>query len=72
MILIYIGVRIGELFGVQKANVHITNGYMVGGEKTRAGRNRAIAFPDCIIPYVAAFYQDAPDGGTVNRWIRRR
>lgn len=36
--LIYTGVRIGELFCVPKSDVDIQGGYMIGGEKTKAGR----------------------------------
>lgn len=40
LMLIYTGMRIGELFGLPLADYHGT--YVVGGEKTAAGRNRAI------------------------------
>ena len=63
LILIYTGVRIGELFSVPKSDVDVQGGYMIGGEKTKAGRNRIIAFPDCIINYVKQLYDKAPDDG---------
>ncbi len=37
LILIYTGVRIGELFSVPKSDVDIQSGYMIGGEKTKTG-----------------------------------
>lgn len=40
LMLIYTGMRIGELFALPVANWHGT--YVVGGEKTDAGRNRVI------------------------------
>ncbi len=40
LMLIYTGMRIGELFSLQLENYHET--YVVGGEKTEAGRNRVI------------------------------
>lgn len=40
LMLIYTGMRIGELFGLPLADYHET--YVIGGEKTAAGRNRAI------------------------------
>lgn len=40
LILIYTGMRIGELFSLPLENYHET--YVVGGEKTEAGRNRVI------------------------------
>lgn len=40
LMLIYTGMRIGELFALPLENYHET--YVVGGEKTEAGRNRII------------------------------
>lgn len=40
LMLIYTGMRIGELFSLQLKDYHET--YVVGGEKTAAGRNRVI------------------------------
>ena len=40
LMLIYTGMRIGELFALPLENYHET--YVVGGEKTEAGRNRVI------------------------------
>lgn len=40
LMLIYTGMRIGELFSLQLKDYHET--YVVGGEKTAAGRNRII------------------------------
>lgn len=40
LMLIYTGMRIGELFSLPLENYHET--YVVGGEKTEAGRNRVI------------------------------
>lgn len=37
LISIYTGVRIGELFSVPKSDVDVQGGYMIGGEKTKAG-----------------------------------
>jgi len=40
LMLIYTGMRIGELFSLRLENYHET--YVIGGEKTEAGRNRVI------------------------------
>lgn len=40
LMLIYTGMRIGELFGLPVADCH--ENYVVGGEKTKAGKNRII------------------------------
>lgn len=54
-ILIYTGFRIGELFGI-KSEVNINEKYMIGGEKTEAGKNRLIPFNDKIISFIQYFY----------------
>lgn len=40
LMLLYTGMRIGELFTAEKANYH--GDFLIGGEKTKAGRNRII------------------------------
>lgn len=40
LMMVYTGMRIGELFNLRVENVHET--YVIGGEKTKAGRNRII------------------------------
>ena len=40
LMMIYTGMRIGEIFALKTENVHET--YVIGGEKTEAGRNRII------------------------------
>lgn len=40
LMLIYTGMRIGELFSLPLSDYHVT--YVVGGEKTESGRNRII------------------------------
>lgn len=42
IILLYTGMRINELFNIKCENVHIEDNYMVGGLKTKAGKNRII------------------------------
>lgn len=63
LILLYTGVRIGELFSIRKSDVNLKEGYMIGGEKTEAGRDRIIPFPDKIMSIVNWLYDAAPDGG---------
>lgn len=55
--LIYSGMRINELFGMLCENVHIEERYMIGGEKTDAGRDRIIPIHSTIMPYVELWYQ---------------
>ena len=49
--------RIGELFGLRTENVHET--YVIGGEKTEAGRNRIIPIRSEGRKYFAEFKERA-------------
>ena len=61
LMLIYTGMRIGELFGLRTADCH--GDYVVGGEKTAAGRNRVIPIRSEGRGYFAYFVGRAdPDG----------
>lgn len=56
IILIYTGLRIGELLTIKKENVFIDKKYMIGGIKTEAGKNRIIPLHEKIIPYIQKWY----------------
>lgn len=78
LMLIYTGMRIGELFQLPLADYHGT--YVVGGEKTAAGRNRVIPIrPEgrAYFAYFAAIATDrlllsGYDGNLNSRNFRRR
>lgn len=55
LMLIYTGMRIGELFSLRKEDFHGT--YVVGGSKTEAGRNRIIPIRAEGIPLFEYFSQ---------------
>lgn len=57
LMMIYTGMRIGELFGLCTENVHET--YVIGGEKTKAGRNRIIPIRSEGRKYFAEFKERA-------------
>ena len=57
LMLVYTGMRIGELFGLRTDNVHET--YVIGGEKTEAGRNRIIPIRSEGRKYFAEFKERA-------------
>ena len=57
LMIIYNGMRIGELFGLRTENVHET--YVIGGEKTKAGRNRIIPIRSEGRKYCAEFKERA-------------
>lgn len=50
--MIYTGFRIGEICALKPSDVH--GGYMVGGEKTEAGKNRIVPFPQSV-PEIECF-----------------
>ena len=49
LMLIYTGMRAGEMLEMQAANVHLDERYMVGGSKTEADRNRIIPICDKLL-----------------------
>lgn len=64
LLMIYTGLRIGEVSAILPENVHIDEGYIIGGEKTEAGRDRVIPLPPNV-PEIACFVREwltASDG----------
>ena len=59
LILIYTGMRVGELLDIQLDNVFLDKKYMIGGSKTEAGKDRIIPLHDRIIPLVTKWYNNA-------------
>ena len=45
----YTGFRIGEVATILKTNVHLDEGYIIGGIKTEAGKNRLVPLPPNIL-----------------------
>lgn len=58
LVMIYTGFRIGEICSLKPSDIHDT--YMVGGEKTEAGKNRVVPFPPHV-PEIKTF---------VNSWLK--
>lgn len=56
--LIYTGTRQKDLFGIRKDHVYPDLGYMVGGSKTEAGRDRIIPIRSEIAEYIAGFLSE--------------
>lgn len=54
LVMIYMGFRIGELLMITPDRVNFAEGYITAGEKTEAGRERAVPFPP-EIPEIAGF-----------------
>lgn len=53
---IYTGFRPGAIRIIETANVHLDEGYIVGGIKTKAGRNRIVPINDKIMPIIKRYY----------------
>lgn len=52
LVLLYTGMRVSELLEMETKNVNIDAGYMVGGVKTDAGKNRIIPIHADIMPII--------------------
>lgn len=52
LIMIYSGLRIGELLDIKCADVDLEQRIMIGGLKTKAGKNRAIPIHKKILPII--------------------
>ena len=59
LILCYTGFRINELFSIKKENVNLDEGFIIGGNKTQAGKNRFVPISDKIIDFVKYFYNSS-------------
>lgn len=56
LVFIYTGMRIEELFSMETTNVYLRERYMIGGEKTEAGRDRIIPINEKIFPFIESWY----------------
>jgi integrase len=54
LFMIYTGFRIGEVSEIVADKVHLNDGYIIGGLKTEAGKNRIVPLPPKI-PEIAEF-----------------
>lgn len=53
LIMLYTGMRPGEILTVEKKNINLQEQYLTGGIKTKKGKNRKIIIPDKLLPLVA-------------------
>lgn len=53
LIMIYTGMRYGEISTINPVNIHLQEGYMTGGIKTEAGKTGDILITDRIKPLIA-------------------
>lgn len=71
LFMIYTGFRIGEVVKLKKTDVHLDDGYIIGGSKTEAGTDRVVPLPPMpeIIAFVHEWCNSEGDmliGGTAN------
>lgn len=59
IVLYYTGMRINELLSMRRDDVHLDEGYLIGGEKTEAGRKRVIPILDPIKMIIADWMLDS-------------
>lgn len=52
LILIYTGMRVNELLKLKREDLHLDEGYAIGGSKTEAGKDRVIPFHKDILPFI--------------------
>ena len=45
-----------ELLSIKMENVHLDERYIIGGGKTKAGKNRIILIADCVMPFYREIY----------------
>ena len=60
LIMIYTGMRIGELAGLKKENVDLLQGFINGGNKTEKGKNRQIPIHKDIFQLIKGLYEKSP------------
>ena len=56
LIMIYSGLRPSELLSVRTKNVFLNEAYMIGGLKTKAGKERIIPLNNKVLPFVRKRY----------------
>lgn len=52
LIMLYTGMRIGELLKLETSSINLEERYMVGGSKTTAGKDRIVPIHEAIVPYI--------------------
>ncbi len=66
--LIYTGMRISELLQLRRADVHLEECYVVGGEKTEAGRDRVIPLHPDVLPIFQSWFDCSAGADSLCQW----
>lgn len=81
LIMIYTGMRIGEIRTLKKDNIFLNKNYCIGGSKTDAGKDRIIPLCNKIIPLIRYFMYNSNNetllgtkykANQFNIWLRRK
>lgn len=59
LMLICTGFRINELIGLETKDIHLDKGYMIGGSKTDAGKDRIVPISEHIVPIIKKYLDPA-------------
>lgn len=70
LIMLYTGMRPGEILTVKKCNIDVINQYLTGGIKTKKSRNRKIILPDKILPLVKHLLDTDTSSELLTTYIR--
>lgn len=62
LVMLYTGMRPGELLTIEQRNIHLDEQYLTGGIKTEKGRKRRIILPDKIMPVIRYMMEIGVDG----------
>ncbi len=62
LVMLYTGIRPGELLTIKTENVHVAEHYMTGGIKTAKGKSRKIILPDKLIPVIDYLLNNGMNG----------
>ena len=62
LIMIYTGMRVGEMLDISRTSIHIEKSYMIGGNKTDNGKDRVIPLHRKIVPLII-------DSLNENKWL---
>lgn len=62
LVMLYTGIRPGELLSILVDNIHLSEQYMTGGIKTEKGKNRKIILPDKIMSIIRYLIDNEQNG----------
>ncbi len=73
LVLIYTGLRINELFSLKPSDVHFDGeyNYIIGGEKSEAGKNRTVFLHPRIIPFFQTWVNNNNEHLIVNQYKKK-